>query len=109
MTDLSKNTHSYSVSLSFQKWWETRCNTPYEATMEKMQAWSAWEECESEVGKLREHIKHLAEEIIEPTQRKVAIFKKALHNIKNTSTNGGVYYELSNNALVLAEKQNESL
>lgn len=38
------NLHKYSVSQEFQDWWASRCNVSHEASMEKSQAWGAWQE-----------------------------------------------------------------
>ena len=45
----NKNDHLYPVGREFQDYWETVCNEPNKALMEKMQSYSAWmfrEKCE---------------------------------------------------------------
>jgi hypothetical protein len=51
MSNLHLNEHKYQVSPEFQAYWETVCNEPHKALMEKMQAWGAWQECQRQMAK----------------------------------------------------------
>lgn len=46
---MNRNEHLYKVSPEFQKYWESVCNEPYKALMEKMQAWGAWQEARKQI------------------------------------------------------------